>query len=154
MSRHSSSSTSSNGSVSTGAGSGTTASKVGGTGRLDHRIALARAAGAARGFARGCSTPHFGHIAGVRAFGVLEAVMLLVGVKMAARRGKGRRLALGGRMDVHRMFSGRQVLEVQLDSHAGTAFSIRQRGHADALAFGVLQIHFHRLVGANQSGGG
>ncbi len=50
------------------------------------------------------------HVAGVRAVGILEAMLLHIGVEMAARGGELRAFALGVLMDVNSMFARRQVL--------------------------------------------
>jgi hypothetical protein len=77
------------------------------------------------------------HVTGVGTVGILEAVLLAVGVEMGASRFEIRRFALGILVDVNGVFAGWQVLQVQLDLDAFTSGLERRCPYT--FAFGVLK---------------
>ena len=80
-----------------------------------------------------------GHVAGVRAVGIVEAMLLAVGIEMALGSGE-RRLANSTLMDVERVVARRQVHEVDLDGDASSTLDFGDDGGAHALSFRVF--HF------------
>src|SRR5665213_2817095 len=84
--------------------------------------------------------PEVRHVAGVRAVGIVEAMMLHVGIEMRACRGECRPFAFRDRMDVHGAFTRRQILQVELDLHP-TRFLFTDRGGSYALPLGVFHLY-------------
>lgn len=79
------------------------------------------------------------HVASVWPVGIIEAVMLLVGIEMRASAGE-RRFALGVLMDVQGVFARGQVHQIQLDADAGAALDLGDDGGADGLSCRVAQL--------------
>lgn len=80
-------------------------------------------------------------IAGVMAFGILQAVFLSIGIEMWASRFEIGRVTLRVLMKVDGMYARRQVFEVQFhpDSFAG----FPKGGGADRLALSILELDFN-----------
>ena len=80
-----------------------------------------------------------GHIAGVRALRIIEAVLFLVGIEVRAGAGEGR-FAGGVLVNVKRVIARGQVHEVDLDADTGSSLDFGDDGGADALSFRVFQL--------------
>src|ERR1039457_4592257 len=89
----------------------------------------------------------------MRPRGILQAMVLLVGIEVAAGRRECRPFALGHLMRMRGMIARRQILEVQLDSHARSSLALAHRGASDALAVPVFQSHGDRLFRGTDGGG-
>jgi len=98
----------------------------------------------------GAADGEVGHVAGVMAVGIFEAVLFAVGVEMRSGGLEVRCIAFGVLMEMQRVLAGRQVLQVELDRHAGLCGL--QRGGADALAFGVLEFDNALRAGGEKRG--
>src|SRR5260370_15146551 len=61
-----------------------------------------------------CVHGEIGDVAGVRALGILQAVMFAVGIEMTTSGFEVGAFTLGGLMDVDGVFAGREVLQVEL----------------------------------------
>jgi hypothetical protein len=83
------------------------------------------------------------HVAGVRALGVLHAVLLVHRVEVAARAGEWR-FALRHRVEVQRVFARRQAVHIKIDRDAA-ALDRRDHRHAHGITLGVLQINMLHL---------
>lgn len=79
------------------------------------------------------------HVAGVVAFGILQAVFLVLGIEMWPRRLEVRRIALGILMEVNRMLAGRQIMKIQFE--ANTRSLLPKDDSADIFALGVFDFH-------------
>jgi hypothetical protein len=75
------------------------------------------------------------HVTGVRAFGILQAVMLSIRIEMAASGFEVGAFALGGLMDVDGVRAWRKILHVEFDHYA--VRSLGKSGGANTLALGV-----------------
>ena len=58
------------------------------------------------------------HVAGVMAFGILESVLLAVGVEVRARGFEVGGIALGVLVEVDAVFAGREIVELELEAYA------------------------------------
>src|ERR1700740_1914168 len=87
-----------------------------------------------------------GHVTSVRALGVLQAMVFLVGIEMWTRRREPGPFALSHLVDVCGMLSGRKVLHVQLDRPAGPAFSAGECGSTDTLPLSIFELHGYRFA--------
>src|SRR5579859_2682265 len=72
-------------------------------------------------------------------------MLLHIGIEVPARRGKPRRLALGGLMNVKGVLALRKILQVGFNRDPAALF-LAQNGAADALTFSVIELHGHRFV--------
>jgi len=86
------------------------------------------------------------HVAGVRPVWVLEAVLLDLRIEVSAGGREAGRLAFGHLMDVDRVLSGRQVLQVEGDADSG--LRRRDLGGPDRCAAGVLEFYLDGLCAA------
>src|SRR5882724_758046 len=81
------------------------------------------------------------HVSGMMAFGILQAVLLSIRIKMWAGRLEIRRIALRLLMEVQRVLPGRQVVEAKL--HGNTRRCVRAitpyHPFAYTLALSILQ---------------
>ena len=89
------------------------------------------------------------HVAGVVAFPVPQAVLLLLRIEVRTR-GSERRLAFADGVDVKGMLAGRQVLERQ--PQPDTGLGLRQRHGADVLAIRIDQDAFAVKAAALRAG--
>ena len=78
------------------------------------------------------------HVAGVMAFGIVESVLLAVGIEMRARGLEVWTIAFGILMKVDRVFAGREIMKVQLDDYTRSVW--RQDDRAYGLAISVLHL--------------
>ena len=85
------------------------------------------------------------HVAGVRAFRILQSVMLHVRVKMAAGRGERRAFAFRDRVHVNGVLARRKIHQVEFNVHALRCR--RKFRRADALSLGVVELYLDRLRG-------
>ena len=80
------------------------------------------------------------HVAGVMAFGVLQAVLLGVGIEMRARGFEVGSIALGVLMEVDGVLTGRKIVKVKLETDSGSL--LPEHDGAYVLALGVLDCDF------------
>ncbi len=80
-----------------------------------------------------------GVVAVVVAFGVVEAVLLQVGIEVGAGRLEIGRLALGLAMKMDRVFAGRKIL--QTATYLDAVFVLRKADRANILALGIRELH-------------
>ena len=78
------------------------------------------------------------HITGVMAFGVLQAVLLGVGIEMRAGGFEVGGVALGVLMKVDAMFAGREIVKAELEADPRSL--LPQNDRADIFALGVLDV--------------
>ena len=91
------------------------------------------------------------HVAGVMAFGILQAVLLGFGIEMRAGRFEVGGTALGVLMNVDGVLAGRKIMKAEL--YADTWSLLPQGDCADGFALSVLEFDFG-LGGAGESGDG
>ncbi len=101
------------------------------------------------GFAVG-SDGEIGAVSGVMAFGILEAVLLAIGIEVRSGRLEVGRLALGVLMEMDRVVAGGKVLDA--DFHADAGSGVPENGGADDLALRVLELN-QNLGGTGRSKG-
>jgi len=77
------------------------------------------------------------HVAGVMAFGILQAVLLACRIEMRAGGFKVRRFTLGILVNMDRVLARRQVVESQVEADASLA--ARYNAGADDLAFRIFE---------------
>lgn len=92
------------------------------------------------------------HIAGVRAIGILQSVVLANGIKVTASGFEVGRFATGLLVNVNGVLAWGQIHQIQLDFDARAGF--RDGGGADGSAFRVFQFHFLAGSTKGQGGGG
>ena len=78
------------------------------------------------------------HVAGVMAFGILQAVLLGVGIEMRAGGFEVGGIALGVLMKVDAMFAGREIVKAELEADPRSL--LPQNDRADIFALGVLDV--------------
>lgn len=78
--------------------------------------------------------------------GCAVLVFSTAGIEVRAGGLKVRRIALGGLMDVDRMFAGRKVLDVQRDFDAFGGAG--KHGRSNVMTFGILEFNGYRLCTA------
>jgi hypothetical protein len=91
------------------------------------------------------------HVAGVMAFGILQAVLLGFGIEMRASRFEVGNIALGVLMKVDGVLARRKIMKAQLESDTRPLRPKADR--ANGFALGVLEFDFG-LGGAGESGDG
>src|SRR5438477_2951144 len=80
------------------------------------------------------------HIAGVVAFGIIETMLLVLGIEVSTGRFKIRPFALGNLMEVDGVLSGREVVKFDFESDAR---SLIPNDHvADGFALRIFQFDF------------
>ena len=89
------------------------------------------------------------HVAGVVAIGILQAVLLSIGIEVRARGLEVRTIALGVLMKVNAVFARRQVVQIEVKRYpraffAGSALRYCDRAHAFALGIFHLDHSFGR----------
>lgn len=90
------------------------------------------------GFAVGCDA-EIGPVPCVMTFGILEAMLLAIGIEVWSCGFEIGRLALGILMEVDGMLSGRKVLNA--DFHANTWSGVPKNGGTNDLALRVLELN-------------
>jgi len=80
------------------------------------------------------------HVAGVRAFRILQAVFLRFRIEMCPSSFEGWTFTLGKLVEVDGVWTRRKVFQVQLDSYA--LAGRRQSGGTNRLTLSVLQFNF------------
>jgi|SRR5208337_62567 len=88
------------------------------------------------------------HVAGVMAFGVVETVLLAVGIEMRAGGFEVWRIALGILMEVDGVLAGRQIVKMKLEGNTGSL--LRESDRADGFALGVCEFD---LLGFGRAAG-
>ena len=91
------------------------------------------------------------HVAGVVAFGIVEAVPFIVGIEMRAGGFEIGRIALGVLVEVDGVLAGRKIVQVKLEADAWSL--LRDGDGADGLALGVLEFDLD-FGGAGERGEG
>src|SRR5580700_2905660 len=80
------------------------------------------------------------HVAGVVAFGTLQAVLLAVWIEVWTGRLEVGTIALGILMEVNAVFARRQIMHLYIEYHAlGSA--LRQDNRSQALALGIFHLN-------------
>ena len=80
------------------------------------------------------------HVAGVVAVGTIEPVLLAVGIEMSTGRFEVGALALGDLMEMDGMFSGREIVEFELERDARPL--IPDDDFADGFALSIFEFNF------------
>ncbi len=80
------------------------------------------------------------HVAGVVAFGILQAVLLALGIEMRPRGLEVGSVALGVLMKMDGVLAGRKIVKVKLEAYARPV--LRQEYGAHGFALSVLEFDF------------
>ncbi len=91
------------------------------------------------------------HVAGVVAFGIVEAMLFAVGIEMGAGGFEIGRIAFGVLVEVDGVLAGRKIVQVKLEADAWSL--LRHGDGADGLALSVLEFDLG-FGGAGERGEG
>ena len=81
-----------------------------------------------------------GHVAGVMAIGIVEAVLLAVRIEMRARGFEVRPFAFRDLMEVDRVFTRREIFEVEVQADSSSLIFVQDYG-ADIFALGIRHVN-------------
>src|ERR1700694_3948317 len=81
-----------------------------------------------------------GIVAVMVAFGILQSILLAIGIEMGSRGLEVRGIALRVLMKVDGVYAGGQILEIEIHSDSGGGFPQNRSTHS--LALGILKVNY------------